>query len=142
MTNDSSTGTQVYVIKTPDRKALREFGERIVQLCKAAGFPEKDLFAIRLCYEEAVTNALIHGNKRDPNKAVTVTVELQPDQVRLRVEDEGPGFDPSLVPDPTAPENLARPSGRGLLLMRHYMDLRVHPPGNIVELVRVRSHNQ
>lgn len=136
---DHSAESCTHVIKSSDLRTLREFGDRIVQMCRAAGFTEKDLFAIRLAYEEAVTNAVVHGNKRSPDKQVTVTVEITPDHVRLRVQDEGPGFDPSAVPDPTAPENLTRPSGRGLLLMRHYTEMHVHPPGNVVELIRKRS---
>ncbi len=135
----SSGGEETLVLTSSDPKTLRQFLEAVLERCKTSGFSENDIFAIRLCYEEAVANALIHGNRRDPTKKVTVRCQFGPDWIRLRIEDEGEGFDPATVPDPTAPENLTRPSGRGLLLMRHYMEVTVHPPGNIVELLRRKS---
>jgi serine/threonine-protein kinase RsbW len=72
---------------------------------------------------EAVNNAIVHGNKLDPSKQVTVTFDV-PDNKNMRftVEDEGPGFDYSNLPDPTAPENIEKPHGRGVFLMRKLAD--------------------
>ncbi len=72
---------------------------------------------------EAVNNAIVHGNKLDPSKQVTVTFDV-PDHktMRFTVEDEGPGFDYSNLPDPTAPENIEKPHGRGVFLMRKLAD--------------------
>ena len=71
---------------------------------------------------EAVINAVLHGNRQDPEKRVLVEVDLDGPDVIVRVEDEGDGFDPDSLPDPTAPENLLRPSGRGIFMMRQFAD--------------------
>ena len=72
---------------------------------------------------EAVNNAIVHGNKLDPSKQVKVTFDLAGDKLlRFTVEDEGPGFDFNNLPDPTAPENIEKPHGRGVFLMRHLAD--------------------
>ena len=71
---------------------------------------------------EAVINAILHGNKQESDKRVLVEVDLEGPDLVLRVEDEGEGFDPESLPDPTAPENLLRPSGRGIFLMRQFAD--------------------
>ena len=122
-----------------DSKQLRAVGEEILAFCAAFGFTEEDLFAIRLGYEEATANAAHHGNRNDPSKAITIEYEVSTARVWIRVTDEGTGFDPANVPDPTLPQNLDRPSGRGLMLMRHYMETRIVPPGNTVELIRRRG---
>ena len=80
------------------------------------------------------------GHRGDGRKSVRVTYQVGPWQVLAEVEDQGPGFDPSRVPDPTAPENLDKPCGRGLFLMRHYMTWVYHSSrGNCVTLCRSRS---
>jgi serine/threonine-protein kinase RsbW len=78
-------------------------------------------FAIKLSLEEAVVNAIKHGNKLDPNKKVFVEALVGPDQVEVWIEDEGPGFQRAEVPDPTSPENIEKCSGRGILLIEAYM---------------------
>src|SRR5262245_35325500 len=85
-------------------------------------FSEAEIFGIKLAVEEALVNAVKHGNQMDPGKFVRVSYLVQSGAFEISIRDEGPGFDPSDVPDPTAPENLERPCGRGLLLMRHYMN--------------------
>ena len=79
------------------------------------------VFAIKLALEEAVVNAIKHGNKYDSNKKVYVEALVGPDQVEVTIEDEGPGFMRTDVPDPTSPENLEKCSGRGILLIEAYM---------------------
>ncbi len=71
---------------------------------------------------EAVNNGIMHGNKRDPHKRVTLTCELNHESLIVRIDDEGPGLDPSSLPNPLAPENLLRENGRGVFLMRSLMD--------------------
>ena len=85
------------------------------------GYGPQDRFCVRLALEEAVVNGLRHGNGGDPTKRVWVRYYLDAEALVAEVQDEGSGFDPSAVPDPTLPENLERPGGRGLLLMRHCM---------------------
>lgn len=109
----------------------------IVDAAKSAGFDEKALFAVRLALDEALTNAVRHGNASDPSKKVTVEFSTEPHQLTVTIEDEGPGFDPEAVPDPTAEENLGRPHGRGVMLMRAYMtDVQFNERGNRVTLVK------
>jgi len=96
---------------------------------------ESDQFGIFLALEEALVNAIKHGNGSDPARTIRVDFEITPKRIYLRIEDEGPGFDPAAVPDPTLPENLDGPTGRGLLLMRHYMSrVEFHGRGNVVEM--------
>ncbi len=116
------------------------FTERIVALMQAAGFAEKDLFGMRLALEEAIVNGIVHGNRDDPAKSVEVRYRINPKEVLVEIEDQGPGFKPEEVPDPLAPENLERPDGRGIFLMRHYMTwVRFNDRGNRVNLCKMRS---
>jgi len=86
-----------------------------------ASFCERDIFAIKLAVEEALVNAIKHGNQMDRSKTVRVAYFIDPNRFEIDITDEGCGFDPCDVPDPTAVENLERPCGRGLLLIRYYM---------------------
>ncbi len=113
----------------------------IVALAQSCEFSEPELFAIRLAVEEALTNAIKHGNGSDPAKNVRIEYEIDPEQVRIRIEDEGPGFDPEEVPDPTDPEFLERPCGRGLMFMEHYMsNVRFSMQGRCVEMWKQKGH--
>jgi serine/threonine-protein kinase RsbW len=95
------------------------------------GYGEAASFAIRLALEEALVNGFRHGNKGNPSKHVTVECKIDPQGVELVVIDEGEGFDPGSVPDPTADENIDIPSGRGIMLMRAYMSsVEYLHPGN------------
>jgi serine/threonine-protein kinase RsbW len=114
--------------------------EAVAAAMAAAGYAEKDLFAMRLALEEAVVNGLRHGNRGDPARRVSVRYRVSPEQALVEVEDQGPGFNPDDVPDPLAPENLERPGGRGLLLMRAYLTwVRYNDRGNAVTLCKSRS---
>jgi serine/threonine-protein kinase RsbW len=86
-----------------------------------AGVPAGVMFGLRLALEEALSNALHHGNAGDPAKSIRFEYAISPRHVSIEVEDEGEGFDPGTVPDPTQEENLQIPAGRGLILMRAYM---------------------
>ena len=88
---------------------------------KSENWSADDIFAVHLAVEEALANAICHGNRSDSNKHVSLTCRLAADRVLVEVADEGPGFDPDCIPDCTAPENLKRPGGRGIKLMRNYM---------------------
>jgi serine/threonine-protein kinase RsbW len=104
------------------------------------GYSASDCMAVHLALDEAVTNGLRHGNGGDPAKRVLVRFQIKPDEVLADVEDEGAGFEPDVVPDPTDPISLERPSGRGLLLMRHFMtSVRFSERGNRVTLTKRRS---
>lgn len=98
---------------------------------------ERVVFAVGLSLEEAVVNAMRHGNKLDPGKYVTVEYEVSKYKIKIIVTDEGEGFDLDSVPDPTTEENLGADHGRGILLMREYMhEVTYDNKGNKVILVR------
>jgi serine/threonine-protein kinase RsbW len=86
------------------------------------GFHGQSFFAINLALEEALTNAIKHGNRLDPAKKVRIEAKVTPKRAEITVEDEGPGFDRGGVPDPTSQENLEKCSGRGILLIEAYMN--------------------
>lgn len=95
---------------------------------------------LRVGLAEALANAILYGNRADPDKRVRVEVELSVEEVAVAVHDEGPGFDPEEIPDPTLPENLERPGGRGIFLLRELMDeVRYNDCGNCVRLVLRRE---
>jgi serine/threonine-protein kinase RsbW len=92
-------------------------------------------FAIRLCLEESIVNAFRHGNRSEPGKVVQFHCKIDGESAEFEIQDEGVGFDPAGVPDPTAEENLEIPSGRGLMLMRAYMSEVEHlAPGNMIRM--------
>jgi len=86
------------------------------------GYEEDQCFAVRLALEEALVNAMKHGNRMDPALHVALTYRVTAEKAEIRVRDEGGGFDPGVVPDPTSEENLRKPCGRGIMLIRSYMD--------------------
>lgn len=104
-----------------DFAASRDVQLHIMEDVAAAGFDEESVFAVRISLEEAIVNAIRHGNQMDASKRVRVESATAPGFVEVVVEDEGPGFDRKNVPDPTAQENLCRPNGRGILLIESYM---------------------
>ena len=110
-------------------------------LAREAGFDEDTSSQIAMVAREAVINAILHGNKKDPAKQVHVSFELNDEALKITIADEGPGLDPDSVPDPLAPENILRSSGRGIFLMKAIMD-EVHfhqlNPGTEIELIKHR----
>jgi serine/threonine-protein kinase RsbW len=100
-------------------------------------YPKASNFAVRLAFHEALSNSFRHGHRAlPPSTPVRVHFEADPASVSISIEDQGPGFDPDAVPDPTTDENLERGSGRGLLLIRAYMsDVRFEGRGNRVRLL-------
>lgn len=96
------------------------------------GLGEEKINGLLLAVTEATTNAIIHGNKNNSLKLVRIYVTVEDHILTIKIKDEGNGFDPSIVPDPTNPENLLKDSGRGLYLMKVYMDeisINVTPQG-------------
>ncbi len=116
----------------------KQVEDRIVMAAEGDGYAEEDLFALRLSLEEALSNAILHGNVRDVTKKINVRYHIGSDRVDVYVADEGAGFDPAQIPDPTLAENLERPNGRGIMLMRTYLNLvEYNKVGNVVHLVKL-----
>lgn len=99
-----------------------EIQEEIVTLMEKLQYSMRDIFAMRLALEEGVTNAIRHGNKSDPDKKVTIEAEVGAEKMHVEIEDEGDGFNPEDVPDPTTEDFIDRPTGRGLMLMKAYLN--------------------
>ncbi len=104
-----------------DAAEARPIQDEIEQHLQARHVDEYDIFGIKLAIEEAIVNAMKHGNQMDRSKKVHISYQIFADRFVVQIRDDGNGFDPNDVPDPTALENLERPCGRGLMLMRHYM---------------------
>jgi serine/threonine-protein kinase RsbW len=123
-----------------DREVISAFIEEVISKTEQAGFGSSAVFAIRLAIEEAITNAFEHGHE-GLDDALTIRVEhrVTPNILEIAVEDQGPGFKPEDLPDPTLLENLSKPSGRGVMLMKAYMsEVSFNPKGN---RVRMRYYN-
>jgi serine/threonine-protein kinase RsbW len=107
---------------------------------KAFCWNEPDLFGVRLALEEAMINAIKHGNRFDESKCVAIMCRVTPELLHIEIADEGPGFIPEEVPDPTDPENLEKPSGRGIVLMRNFMSMVTYnEEGNRVIMEKQRT---
>ena len=96
--------------------------EFVNYFAKDIGIPEERMNGLMLSVTEATTNAIKHANKSDESKLVKINVNVEGRKLIISVKDEGIGFDPQKIPDPTEPENLLKDSGRGVYLMRFYMD--------------------
>ena len=131
--------TKILVIPS-DLNAAWNAQQKIMDEVKVHAFSEQVVFAIRLALDEALNNAISHGNQRDPNKQVTIRYCVAPDGVMISVTDQGPGFDPKDVPDPTLDENISEPHGRGIMLMRAYMtSVTFSDNGRTVTLTKGRN---
>jgi serine/threonine-protein kinase RsbW len=126
------------MVITSDPAQARHLEESLLAAVDRHGYSKSAMFAIKLAFEEAITNALKHGNRRDPRKTVQVRYDISADKAIIVIADQGPGFDMQAVPNPIADENLEKPSGRGLMLMRAYMDeVRYNDKGNEVYMVKL-----
>jgi len=125
-----------------DLGEIQALQDRIDSGLQALGYGENDRFKIRLTVEEALVNAMKHGNQLDPDKHVQVSYRITPERFDVRITDEGPGFTPSADPGPTDDRLLQRPGGRGLFIMRGFMDeVQYHGQGNVVTMSKFRrSH--
>jgi serine/threonine-protein kinase RsbW len=128
MGNDQMGSDLSITLKT-DFDELERFDTFIEKLSGLAGLADDQFEALQLTASEAVTNAMKHGNQMDSSKVVRVQAEILPEALKLSVEDQGDGFDPSSLPDPLDPANLLKPSGRGVFLMKTYCDEVVHSRG-------------
>lgn len=136
----SVDGSDLIVIPS-DLKEARRVQRHIEKQLKSTSFDEREIFGIRLSLEEALVNAIKHGNRLDPHKKVEIEYFVESHRFEVRIRDEGPGYAPEHVPDCKADENLTRPGGRGLFLMRHYMtEVVVAPPGNQLIMTKIHAN--
>ena len=103
-------------------EAVAEAAAAAADFIKQCGFGEDAAFRVDMAIREAVTNAVVHGNREDETKEVEVTFSSSPGELEIAVSDQGSGFDPAGVPDPTDPDNVLKTSGRGIFLIRTFMD--------------------
>lgn len=128
-----------YVIPN-NRQAIELIRGIIMQDLSTLDVDEGVAFGISLCLSEALDNAYQHGNQGDPNRTITIRYDFGSEQICIEIEDQGRGFQPEAIPDPTLPENLTKEGGRGLFLMRAYMDEVTYcDAGNRVRLLRRRK---
>lgn len=140
MTGSSMSG-RVSLIN--DRDQIDALQDLIIEGAEEMGYAKGARFALRLAVEEAIANAFRHGHRDlPPETPVEIGYRLDPERILVSVQDQGPGFEPGAVPDPTLDENLEIPGGRGLVLMRAYMTrVAYNETGNRVEMELRRSES-
>jgi serine/threonine-protein kinase RsbW len=109
------------------------------KLAEEAGLDEDERFRFGMAVREAAVNAVLHGNEYDPEKKIEVSLENTGDKLVISIADQGKGLDPDTLPDPLAPENLLRGTGRGIFLIRSFMDevhFRQLNPGTELTLIK------
>ncbi|HUW84173.1 MAG TPA: ATP-binding protein [Phycisphaerae bacterium] len=128
-------------IVVPSRiEATKEPEQRILAEVERHGYSPDAAFAIKLALQEAVTNAIKHGNRNDPSKHLTLRFAVSPEKTVIAVADEGEGFCVAQVPDPTIDANLECPTGRGIMLMRAYMNhVSYNDTGTEVTMVKLNE---
>ncbi len=120
-------------------ESVNKAEEMVGQLAKQAGFDDDVRDGIAMAVREAMINAVLHGNAYDPGKRVNLTLEQNGRELIVTIGDEGKGLEPEEVPDPLAPENLMKQSGRGIFLIRAFMDevrFRKLEPGTEITLIK------
>ena len=103
-------------------EAVGEAAAAISEFMARHGISEDVAFGVDMAVREAVTNAIVHGNKLDNEKSIEIKLRNTPSSFEITVEDQGAGFNPNDVPDPTSEENILKTSGRGIFFMRNFMD--------------------
>jgi serine/threonine-protein kinase RsbW len=120
--------------------AVEGVRDRILSEARSGGFSDEEVFGVHLALEEAFLNGIKHGNKLDRGKGIKVDFLVAADRVEICLTDEGSGFAPSSLPDPRCGENLYKTAGRGVFLMRCYMDVvEFNDRGNQVRMVKYKS---
>lgn len=128
--------TELFTLQLPStQESITQLEVLIEEIADKYQVSEDTFANMMTCLNEAVNNAIIHGNKMDRDKKVIVNAEVDGRRIVWTVTDEGPGFDPNHIPDPTAPENLESLSGRGVFIIKQLADQCVfNGTGNEIEL--------
>lgn len=135
--SDSGNSVRRLDIELPnDLRAIEQSVEAVLDRARQAGFDRDRLrLNLRVGLTEALANAMLYGNGQDSRKRVLVEARISRDEIYIRVTDEGRGFDPSTVPDPTLPDRINRSNGRGIFLIRRLMDhVEYSERGNTIEM--------
>ena len=131
------------VVVNSEQSAVNRLCQRLLCEVEDSGFSQDELFGIHLALEEAFINAIKHGNSQNPRKQVTIEYTIMPEKFEISITDEGNGFNPGSVPDPRCDGNLYKNSGRGLLLMRSYMNVvQYNQAGNCVHMIKYKGNCQ
>jgi serine/threonine-protein kinase RsbW len=120
-------------------EAVNKAEEKAHAFASKSGFSEDEVERIAMAVREATVNAVLHGNAYDPNKRVTIVLECNAEALTISIRDEGKGLESEEIPDPLAPENLLKQSGRGIFLIRAFMDevrFRNMEPGTEITLIK------
>jgi serine/threonine-protein kinase RsbW len=118
----------------------RQLLDQVLQQLEELHWGRRDIFGIHLAVDEALVNAMLHGNAMSETKHVQFSCRVSPKKVHVEITDEGPGFDPRRLPDPTSADHVGEPGGRGVLLMQAFMsrvEFRKH--GSLVVLEKERG---
>jgi serine/threonine-protein kinase RsbW len=140
-----STTSRVSFTLDSSLDSVNKIEQTAEQCAQRAGFDEDTIPHIAMAVREAAVNAVLHGNAYDPKKHIIASFETTSEALTIRVADQGPGLDPNTIPDPLAPENILRGSGRGIFLIRAFMDevnFRQLHPGTEVTLIKHRTPAQ
>lgn len=133
------TASQVSYTMDSTLEAVNDAEALAVRFAEETGLDESEVMQISLSVREAAINAVMHGNQRDPAKKMTLSFERTPGEMIVTIRDEGPGLDVTSIPDPLAPENLMKTSGRGIFLIRTMMDevqFRTLHPGSEIKMIK------
>ncbi len=136
-----STTSRVSLVLDSSLASVDKLERTAEEYAALAGFDEDTVPNIAMAVREAAVNAVMHGNVYDPGKKVTASFETTADALIVKIADQGPGLNPDTVPDPLAPENILRGSGRGIFLIRAFMDevhFRDTHPGTELTLIKKR----
>jgi serine/threonine-protein kinase RsbW len=130
------TSSELFTLQLPSKtESIAQLEVLIEGLADKYQVAEDTFANMMTCLNEAVINAIIHGNKRDETKKVIINAEVEPKRIIWTISDEGPGFDYNNLADPTAPENLENLTGRGVFIIKHLADQCIfNATGNEIEL--------
>ncbi len=137
---DSNGAWKLHEVIPSRSDCARPLLDAVLKQLEHQQWPTSDVFGVHLALEEAFVNAIKHGNRHDESKQVHFKCELSAEHLRIDIADEGDGFEPGRVPDPTDPDNLECPCGRGLMLMRNFMStVEFNDRGNRVTMLKARG---
>jgi serine/threonine-protein kinase RsbW len=135
---ESQAGRMTYTLES-SLDSVNRVEQMAEEMAKKAGIDEEEIFRITMAVREAAVNAVLHGNSYDPKKNITASFENTGVDLIISISDQGAGLDPATLPDPLAPENLLRGSGRGIFLIQSFMDevhFKLLNPGTELTLIK------